>query len=102
MGLRCSKAEVIAEDKAVIATRDLVNLLLKVRFAEANKIIAELKETKNEIDDSSYNALDWDLSALLSLTCEKIDKLELTIIKFRSSLIDLYRVLDRNIKSETF
>lgn len=102
MGLSCSKSETIREpDSATIATRDLLNILLRLRYFETNKIIAELKTTKQEMDDSSYNSLDWDLSALLMSACEKIDKLEVNIIKLRASLIDIYTILDNN-NSEAF
>jgi len=102
MGKTHSKPKFINEDKATIATKDLIDILLRLRYHETGKIISELRDTKKEIDDSSYNSLDWDLSALLMTTCDKIDKLETTIISLRAKLIEIYRILEERDTDNSF
>lgn len=89
------------EDKAMIPTRELVDLLLRLRFYEVSRLITDLKQVRNDIDDDSYNGnIDWNICGALLDTCNKIEHLEETLISLRNSLMNVYKVLEKNSSYE--
>lgn len=96
MGSRQSKVKEVEVDRAMLPTRELCDLLLKLRFYEVSRLIADLKQVRNDIDDDSYNGnIDWNICGALLDTCLKIEHLEETLIGLRTSLMCVYNALDK-------